>query len=218
MLERDVRHYDIGILQVLIQDRAYPLGPEQCRIALHERVQSPLPQEVGADAFNLAGRAAVHCRQGHVVGNAVRNPDVPHLGIEAGNLINDSSLVFGAVLHLVQEPLHVRLLDALEVVADAEIKYDARRLARKAELVVQRMYQNPGTKILIEGLFDSQFLRPLDVVTFVLHVDAGLGNIQYIECLYRLEFNVTRAAQPGGHDVLRHLRVRPRGRAERCLE
>ncbi len=54
----------------------------------------------------------------------------------------------------------------------------------KAELVVQGMDQHPGTQIFIKGLIYFQFLRPLDVVTLVFHINTGLGYIEYIQCLH----------------------------------
>ena len=81
----------------------------------------------------------MHRRQGYVVGDLIRYVQFMHLRVEASDLIDECLFVRGAITHLIQKPLHVRFLDSLEVVSDAEVEHDAWRLAREAEFVVQRV-------------------------------------------------------------------------------
>ena len=83
---------------------------------------------------------------------------------------------------------------------------------------MQGVDQDPGPEVLVERLVDAQLLRPLDVVALVGDVDAGLVDVELVERLDRLELDDAGADEPGGDDVLGHLRVRPGGHAERRLE
>ena len=145
----------------------------------------------------------------------MRNVERAGVRIERFEAFEQPVHVRAGVLRLVEEPLHVRLPDAFEVVADAQVEDDAGRLAGKTKSAVQRVNQHPGARVLLERFVNFQFLGPLDVVALVLHVDAGLRDVELVQRLHGLELDIARPAQPGGDDVLRHLRVRACGRAER---
>ena len=129
VFERDIRHYDISEFQVIMNERPDLLSPQQRRIALHERVQASFTQQVFADTLDLVGRAPMHGRESDVVGYSVWNVDVPDVWIVASDLFDNLMLAVCAIIRLVEGPLHVRLLYASEVVADAEIKDDARSVS-----------------------------------------------------------------------------------------
>jgi hypothetical protein len=84
--------------------------------------------------------------------------------------------------------------------------------------MAQQMQHYPGVEILVEAFLKFEFLRPFAVVAFVLHVDAGLGDIEFIEGLHRLEFDVSGAAEPGCDYILGHLSVRTGGDPDGSFE
>ena len=145
----------------------------------------------------------------------MRNVELVGIAIVGFEALEKRVHVRTGVLGLVEKPLHVRLPDSREVIAYAQVEHDVGRPARQAEFPVQRVNQHPGARVLLQRLVNLEFLRPLDVIAFVLHIDAGLRDVEFIQGLHGLELDITSPAKPGCDDVLRHLRVRPRGRAER---
>ena len=215
--ERLVRHLDVGVAQPG-EDAAYVRWAEQGGVELHARVKVPVLDQVPRDRLDLVWRAAVHRRQRDVVGEHLRDLDVVHLGEAAGDDVDAGVALLGAVEQLAQEPAHVRLLDAGEVVADARVEDHARAVALEAEAPVQRMDEHPGADVLVVGLLHPQLLRPLDVVALVLHVDAGLGDLQLVQRLHGLQLDEARTTEPGDDDVLGHLRVGAGGDAEGVVQ
>ena len=95
------------------------------------------------------------------------------------------------------------------------MRYVAERMAEHFRRVPQHVDQHRALHILVERIGDAQFLRPLDVVADVRRVDARPGDLQLVVDLNRFEFHDPPAGEPGEHEVLRHLRLRPRRRAGR---
>ena len=157
VLERDVRHDDVGELQVPVYDRLDTFGSQQRGIALHKRMQLPLPHQVFANALDFIRRATVHRRQRDVVRQAVGNIEVADGRVVSRDLLDHRPLRVGAVGDVVQEPLHVRPVYAREVVADAEVE-DNVRIAGQSQLVMQSMNEDPGAHVFFEGLVDLEFL------------------------------------------------------------
>ena len=62
---------------------------------------------------------------------------------------------------------------------------------------------------------DGELLRPFDVVADRRHVDARPRHLDLVVDLDGLQLDHPPAGEPGERDVLRHLGVRPRRRAER---
>ena len=85
----------------------------------------------------------------------------------------------------------------------------AGRSPRACSISIERLH------VLLERLLERQLLRPLDVVADRLHVDARPRDRQPVVDLHRLQLDDAAAGEPRQHDVLRELRVRPGGGAER---
>ena len=216
--ERLVGDRHVPVAERVVHDAPYPLGAEQRRVALHRGVEAALLEQVERDRLDLVGRAAVHRRQRHRVGEAGGDVDLADGRVAPGHDLHAGRQVARGVGHGVEVPLHVRRPDAGQVVAHAHVEDHAGTLPGPAEPVVEGVDEDPGPEVLVERLVDLEFLRPLDVVPLVLDVDAGFVDVQLVERLDRLEFDQAGAHQPCGDDVLGHLGVGPGGDAERRLQ
>ena len=202
------------IAEIVIENAAQAVGAQQRGVALDERVQPALLHEVGRNALDLLRRAAMHRRKGDVVRQAARDFEPMGIGVVAFKAFEQAFHVRAGVLGPVEKPLHVRLANAFEVIADAQVEHDIGRLTGETEFSMQRVNKHPGARVLLQRLVNLELLGPFDVVAFVLHIDAGLRDVEFVQGLHGLELDITSAAQPGCDDVLRHLRVRPGGRAK----
>jgi len=117
--------------------------------------------------------------------------------------------------HVIDELLHRRLLNALQVVADAHIENKGFGIigAAGGEHFIQQMQDKPGFQILIPGFLKGKFCGPFGVKAFVFRIDTGFFQLEAIEDLYRFEFDETATGQPGGHNILGELGMRPGCRA-----
>ena len=211
------------IAELRIQDVAQAFGAEQGGVQLYGRVIPAFGDEIAADALHFAGRTAVHGGDRQIVGEAARNGHLLDGGVERGQLGLDPLHVFFRVFHTVEETLHGGALDAFKVVARAHVEDEAGpfagfRLCGQVEHVAQHIQQHESLEVLLKGLSKLQLLRPFAVVALVGHVDAGLGDVQLVEHLHGLEFDIPSAAQPRGQDVLGKLRMRAGGHAERGFQ
>ena len=68
VLEGRVGHDHIDVPKLLVQYAAQSCGAQQRRVALDQRVQTALLQQVGGNALDLLRRTAVHRRERDVVG------------------------------------------------------------------------------------------------------------------------------------------------------
>ncbi len=125
----------------------------------------------------------------------------------------------GCVAHPMDECCNLVAADTGEVVADRHVE-DVRTGIGSDEWgqwfpVAQHLDQHRRLHVLGEALGDRQLLTPLDVVADGLHVDAGPIDDKVVDDLHRLQFEQTRPAEPGQHDVLGQLRVGPGCRTNR---
>lgn len=201
------------IAELRIQNVAQAFWAEQGGVQLDGRVVPAFGDEIAADAFHFVGRAAVHGGDRQVIGEAGRNGHLLDGGVELGQLGLDPLHVFLRVFHTVEETLHGGTLDAFKVVSCAHVEDETGPLAGgglhgQVEHVAQYIQQHESLEVLLEGLIQLQFLRPFAIVALVGHVDAGLGDVQLVEHLHCLEFDIPSAAQPRGQDILGKLRMR----------
>ncbi len=115
------------------------------------------------------------------------------------------------IVHSLDECGHLRGLDAGQVIADRHVEHVRPRvvtdvLAERFPLA-EHLDDHRRLHVLVEALGNGQLLAPLDVVADRLHVDAGSTDLEIVEDLHRLQLEEAAAAQPGEHDVLRHLTV-----------
>ncbi len=171
-------------------------------------------QEVD-DALDFVGRAAVEGAERERVGEARRVVEVAVLRQLGGQLPAQPRDDVAGVAHAADERLHALGLDALEIVADAHVEHGGAVAGRERQHLLEDADQHRALDVLVERLLELELLRPLDVVADGLHVDAGTRDLELVEDLHRLQLEHPAAAEPGQHQVLRHLRVRAGGGAER---
>ena len=87
------------------------------------------------------------------------------------------------VAHAVQELLHLFAFDAGQIVADAEVENCFARgaqqcIAAKRRIAAEHFDQHRAGDVFAQRIGHQQFLRPLDVVADVGHVDAGAADRQ----------------------------------------
>ncbi len=87
-----------------------------------------------------------------------------------------------------------------------------------AEFIFENVQYDPGIEVFVKRLIQFQLLGPLAVIAFVGHVDAGLGDFQFIQHLNRFKFHIAGAGQPGGNNVLGQLGMRSGRHAEGCFQ
>ncbi len=202
---------------------------EQGRVALDVGVQALLANEIGRDALDLVGRAAMEGGLRH------GRRDMRAHGVNEGlvNVGKSTEVLAGPrvalrpdgraarVLHVLDVGVDLGALDALEVVADAHVEDEAVGVAQP-ELAGDELAGPPGLDVLVLRLGHGQLGRPLAVVALVLGNDAGLGHalreLLAVHDLDGLELEEARAGHVGGNDVLRELAVRAGGRAEGRLD
>lgn len=82
------------------------------------------------------------------------------------------------------------------------------------------MDQEPGLDVFFQGLGDGQFRRPFDIVTFIVGLDAGLGNRQVfaVDFLDRLQFKEARSRRIADSDILGQLGMGTGSRAKRHFQ
>ena len=216
--ERLVRDRHVAEAEIVVDDAPHLLGAQQRRVALDRGVQAALLEQVHGDPLDLVGRAPVHRREGDRVRQAGRDVDLADRRVAPRDDVDVAGQVPRGVGHRVEVPLHVRAEDPLHVVAHAHVEQHARTLARKAQPAVERVHEDPGAQVLVERLVDLELLRPLDVVALVLHVDAGLVDLELVEGLDGLQLDQPGSHEPGCDDVLGHLGVGPGRHPERRLQ
>ena len=183
---------------------------EQGRVALDVGVQALLGDEVGGDALDLVGRAAMQRGLGHGAGDARAHgldEGLVDVGEAVEVLLGPSEalapdLGLGGVLHALDVGVDLGALDALEVVADGHVEHEAVGVA-EAELAGEELARPPSLDVLVHGLRDRELRGPLAVVALVLGHDAGLRDA---------------LRDVGGDDVLGELAVGAGGGAERGLD
>ena len=124
-----------------IENFTHTLIAQQRRVELHKGVKPFLFQHVAADGFDFVRRAAVHGRQGDAMDHGCRNVLRERRELEADifELVAAKEFVIaqpavqrvaiegefrmrGGVHHVVDELLHRRLFNAVEVIAHAHVE------------------------------------------------------------------------------------------------
>ena len=219
-----------------VEDLAHPIKTQQRGVELDEGVERLLFQHVAADRFDFVRRATVHGRQRDTARDLRRDArwqalqprpatfeaEIRDEGFVIHPPLQDAQVlgelrVPSCIDHAVNEGLHRRLLDAVEVVAHAHVEAEGLGLAilARVEHLFQQVQRKPGLQVFVKGLGQRVLGRPFGVVALVFGVDAGLGDLQPVHDLHGLQLDEAPTRQPRHHDVLRQLRVRPGGRADR---
>ncbi len=206
------------VAEHVVEDPAHLRRAEQGGVELDGGVEPPLLDQVRRDALDLLRRAAVHRGERHRTGDAGGDVEAPGLREDARRRGRRGLEVPRGIRHAVEKALHARREDAAEIVADAHGEGSAGPRPGVAERRAQDVDEQPGVRVLPQRLLERQLLRPLAVVALVLGSDAGPGHADVVPGLHRLELDRAGAHEPGRDDVLRHLRVRARGDADRRLE
>ncbi len=209
--ERGIRDLD-AVAERAVQEPAEPLGAEERRVELHPGVDADLLEEVPRDPLDLRRRAAVHRREGDVLGEGGRDLDVADAGPDRGDRVDRVGKGILRVAEGGDELLDAGALDPLQVVADAHV--EERPGARQPELLREGVDEDPRLEVLVERLLELQLLRPLAVEGLVGRVDAGPAHLELVEDLDRLQLDEPGAAEPARDDVLRELAVGSGGDAE----
>jgi len=198
---------------------------EKGRVAFHECIDMLFLQQVVRDAFNLIRRAAVQrgdrCRIADVGRNGLNVflREVP----EFRNMIQQPLLRTAerfrvlCLHHGIDEGIDFVRLDSRQIVSDGNVELEA-VLCTESVFLCQEMKRDPGIDVLVLGFRNRQLRRPFAVVAFVVHIDAGLGNVQFVEGLDGFQFDETCAAKPCPDDVLCHLGMWAGGYAQRSFE
>ena len=198
---------------------------EDRRIALDERVYMLLGQQVGRDALDLIGRAAVQRRERDAVGD-LRRDGGNERRLLREQLRQDLAALgkhrqLRGILHGFDVVVDLRATDSLEVIADGHVEHKAVRVAVMPDLC-HDLQGEPRLDILIERLHDLQLRGPLLIVALVVCKDAGTrhagGKLRAVHLLNGLDLKEARACDVGGDDILRQLAVRACSGAERAFD
>ena len=213
----------------LVEAAAGEVVAQKRGVALDVGVHALLGDEVGGDALDLVGRAAVERGLGDGVGD-LRGDRVHEVGVHVLEAVEvgegpvaalGPDLGAGGVLHALDVGVDLGALDALEAVAHGHVEDEAVRVA-EAVLAGDELARPPGLDVLGEGVGHRELGGPLAVVALVLGHDAGLvhagGELLAVHDLDGLELEEARARHVGGHDVLRQLGVGAGRRAEGGLD
>ena len=215
--ERRVRHLQFGVVQPFVEQRVQVGAAEQRRVQLHHDVQAVRAHQELGDALDFLRRAAVERRECQRVGEPRRIGKITKPPVGVGDLAAQPVDDRGRVQQAVDERLHLLRADAGEVVADAHVQHRVAEPRRQRQLAgcLQHLDQHRRFYVFRQRPRQRQFLRPLHVIADRRHVDAGARQDQHVLHLHRLQLDHPAAGEPRQYDVLRQLRVRPGGRAER---
>ena len=215
--EMEVRELNVVVAHA-VQKLPRLLIAEQRGIALYEGVQSLFRDQIGGDRLDLLGGTAVQGGDGHGIYDIL--PDrldvLPLEMLEAVQVLEEpgpaalKALRLSRVHHLVDKAVHLRRLDAGEIVADGDIELEGIRVAQPP-LLCHHLQQKPCLYIFVKGLGDLELCGPLAVIALVLCADAGLlhagGELPAVHFLDGLQLKEARSAVIRGGDILRKLRV-----------
>ena len=209
------------VIAHLVQNGAGSLIAQQSGVALDEGMEILFRDEVGGDPLDLLRRAAVEGGEGHGTGDLGGDGvDIRALLreqlVEHGNTLLENRR-FGGVHHTVQEGVHFRPPDALQVVAHGHVENKAVGITQVVQLG-QHLAGAPGFHVFLKGLGDRQLCAPLAIVALVLRqnagpVDAG-GQLSAVHLLNGFQFKEPGTAEVARHDVLGQLGVGAGGGAE----
>ena len=213
----------------LVEALTCKLIAQQRGVALDVGVEALLGDQIGRDALDLGGRAAVQGGLGDGVGDACRDGldkrsvdmlKLVQVGERPGTALVPDVRAAG-VLHALDVGVDLGALDALQVITHGHVEDKAVRAAQ-AVLASDQVAGEPCLHILGKGLRNLELGRPLAVVALVLRHDAGfvhtLGELLAVHNLDGLELKEAGTGHIRGHDVLGQLRVGAGGRAKRSLD
>ena len=210
-LEGALRHREVVVAQLVVEQLPGDLGPQQHRVELDDAVEPVLAHEEVDDALDLVRRAAVEGGQRQGVGEPVGVVEIAQRPALFGDLPAQALDDGAAVEHALDERLHARRADAGEVVSHAHVPGQrlepGRHLHRSA--LAQDLDEHRPLDVLLERLLQLELLGPLGVQPHRVDVDAGPRDLQLVVDLDGLELLDAAAPQPGEDDVLRHLGLRP---------
>ncbi len=133
VVEDRVGDVDRGEPQALVQDLHHPRLAQQRGIEFDEGVQPALLHQILGDLLDLIRRAAVHCREGDAVDDPGRNLKIGGKALLLQHCPEAVDLL-GGVIQLIHKAYHPRLLNALQVIADAHVEDRAEGRLLKATL------------------------------------------------------------------------------------
>ena len=202
----------------VVQGPAGKFVAQQGGVALDVGVEPLLGDEVGGDALDLVGGAAVEGGLGdgggHLGGDGlyigrVHLPEPVQIGqgpVHTG-IPNRRG---GGVLHALDVGVDLFALNAGQVVPHRHIEHKTVRVAQ-IQLPGQQLAGEPRLDVLVVGLGHGELGGPLAVVALVLRRDAGLGHALAqrlaVHDLDRLEFKKAASGGVGRHQVLGQLGV-----------
>ena len=209
------------VIAHLVQNGAGGLIAQQSGVALDEGVQPLFLDKIGGDALDLLRRAAVEGGEGDRAGDP-GGDGVDGVLLRREQLVENGDALledrrFGSVHHAVQEGVHFRPPDALQVVAHGHVENKAVGIAQTVQLG-HDLAGAPRLHVFLKCLGDGQLRGPLAVVALVLcqnagAVDAG-GQLGAVHLLNGFQFKEPGAAEVACHDVLGQLGVWASGGAE----
>ena len=213
----------------LVEALAGKLIAQQRGVALDVGVEALLGDQIGRDALDLGGRAAMQRGLGDGVGDA-RRDGLNKCGIDMLKLVQVGERPCAAlvpdvgaasVLHALDVGVDLGALNALEVITHGHVKDKTVRAAQTV-LASDQVAGEPCLHVLGKGLRNLELGRPLAVVALVLSHNAGLvhtlGELLAVHNLNGLELKEAGSGHVGCHDVLGQLRIGTGGRAKRSLD
>ena len=125
------------------------------------------------------------------------------------------------VHHVVDKGIDLLGLDALQVIAHADVELVAHR-ASQPVFLCHKSKQKPCLDIFVLSLGHVELRRPLTVVALILRQDTGLVDacrkLRSVHDLYGLQFEETASRIVGCRDILRQLAVWACRRADGRLQ
>jgi hypothetical protein len=210
---------DLGVAQRVVEEAVHGVAAQEGRVQLDRDMQVHLVEEEAPDRLDLVCRATVKRRQGDLVGEGRPEIEVAPASQVPGDLLAQRLDVGPGVPDGLHPRANRRRADALEVVAHAHVEDGLVSRGRgdgsEGLRLPEHVDEHRALHVLAEALLEAQLLAPLDVVDHVGGVDAGAGDREAVVGLDRLELEDARPRQPGEGDVLGHLGLGSRGRAER---
>ena len=212
------------VIAHLVQNGAGSLIAQQSGVALDEGMEILFRDEIGGDPLDPLRRAAVEGGEGDGAGDP-GGDGVDGVLLRREQLVENGDALledrrFGSVHHAVQEGVHFRPPDALQVVAHGHVENKAVGIAQTVQLG-HDLAGAPRLHVFLKCLGDGQLRGPLAVVALVLcqnagAVDAG-GQLSAVHLLNGFQFKEPGTAEIARHDVLGQLGVGAGSGAEGCF-
>ena len=219
-IDRFLVDLNVGVTEPVVEQMVDLFQPEHGRVHLDRDVHAGFGQQEMANPLDLVRRTIVERRERDRVADLGRVGEVAELFPAVGDLLPEFVDVLARVAQVGDEIADPLVGDAVEIVAEAEI-VDGRGLVERAGLELEEIArlehldQHHAGDVFVNRFIEPQFLRELDVVADVGHVDARAVDDQLIVDLDGLEFENARPGNPTQRDVLRQLCLRAGRRTDR---